>query len=145
MEVCDLEKRVTELHLQEISRNRCEDWAWLYSHLNMSQIIVNDIQKSKAKEKDRRLEFFQKWEKENGDKATYFKLLQALIANKSIADAEYVCELLVKKKRNTQSLPTIPLQTSVTEEAPPSATTLQSSLPHPAPHQTNTEAAGMFS
>ena len=89
--------KVTECHLQEIAGRCCKDWKWLQPHLQMDKIVVDDISGKAIDERDKRLEFFQKWVEKEGSDATYFRLIHALqkIGNKN--DAEFVCTLLINK------------------------------------------------
>ena len=96
-------KKVTECHLQEIANNICENWKWLQPHLKLAKLVVKDINSKFSDEKDKRLEFFQRWVEQEGSGATYSKLVDALLAIKCKEDAEFVLALLQKQKVNGSS------------------------------------------
>ena len=90
----DLDKEISDLHLDEIVRKSCTLWKSLPSRLGLHSIIVKDIEKDFPRELDRRREFFQQWKQIKGSEATYRSLVKALLDIDQRHDAEYVCKLL---------------------------------------------------
>lgn len=92
----DCDKKVSEAHLETISRSSCKDWKRLPSHLEMKDIVVSDIIADQTNELGRRFEFFRQWKKEKGHKATYKQLVLALLNIQCRDSAEKVCAILKK-------------------------------------------------
>ena len=86
----DLDKEISDLHLDEIAQARCTYWKSLPSRLGLQDV---DIDKDFSKEFDKRREFFQQWKQKKGSEATYRSLVRALLDIKQRHDAEYVCKL----------------------------------------------------
>lgn len=92
----DCRTPVTSSHLDEISLRMCGDWRFLPSHLGLEDNVVEDINRKPTctDEKGKRRELFRKWEQSKGSKATYERLIFALLKQEQRKDAERVCELL---------------------------------------------------
>ena len=90
----DLDKQVTDEHLDDIASSHCTKWRSLPSRLEMESIVVNDIDRTLSKEEDRRNAFFYKWRDIKGFAATYRVLINALLGIKCGNDAGCVCELV---------------------------------------------------
>ena len=90
----DIEKPVTDAHLERISSTSCEDWRKLPAHLELEKNVKKDIDRSKEDEETKRHNFFLEWQKRKGSQATYQKLLSALLIISCVEDAETVCKLL---------------------------------------------------
>lgn len=96
----DCNVKISEHHLQDISRKFCEKWRSLPIHLGLNPIVTKDIDRSQLEESEKRHSFFSKWEEEKGSEATYKKLTFSLLLINCRKDAECVCKLLVKSRAN---------------------------------------------
>ena len=92
----DCNGAVSEVHLQEISRSCCKKWRLLPAHLEMKEVVVNDIDRINGDEQEKRHAFLKKWKTVKGSGATYKILIKALLAIEYREDAESVCKLLQK-------------------------------------------------
>lgn len=92
----DCDKKVSDRHLEKISRSLCKEWKRLYPYLGMTRIEVDDIVCKQDEESVKRHAFFLKW-KEKGSKATYKALLGALLEINSREDSEGICKLLLEQ------------------------------------------------
>ena len=91
----DLDKVISDLHLDEIARTRCTYWKSLPSRLGLPDIVAKDIDiKGSLSEPEKRSEFFGQWKQRKGFEATYRVLVKALLDIHQRLDAEYMCELL---------------------------------------------------
>ena len=90
----DLDKEISDLHLDEIARTRDINWKSLPSRLGLQDVVAKDIDKNFTKEFDKRQGFFQLWKRIKGYEATYRSLVKALLDINQRHEAEYVCELL---------------------------------------------------
>ena len=91
----DLDKVISDFHLDEIARTRCTYWKSLPSRLGLLDIVAKDIDsKSSLSESEKRSEFFRQWKQRKGFEATCRILVKALLDINQRRDAEYVCELL---------------------------------------------------
>ena len=91
----DVSKKITDEHIEVISRSLCRQWQFLPAHLGLETIVVDDIAKSNVMdEREKRDKFLRTWKKEKGSEATYKKLIDGLLTIKSREDAESVYELL---------------------------------------------------
>ena len=89
----DLDKEISDLHLDEIAETRCAYWKSLPSRLGLQDTVTRDIDKDFTEELDKRREFFQQWKQKKGSEATYRSLVRALLDIKQRRDAEYVSKL----------------------------------------------------
>lgn len=89
---------ISSLHLNEIALSYCAKWRFLPPPLGLEYIAAQDIDRGTGNEEDKRLAFFLKWKHAKGPKATYRRLIEALLAIKCRADAEGVCKLLASSK-----------------------------------------------
>ena len=97
----EMNKAVSDVHIEVISQSHCEHWRKLPSQLKMKTIIVKDIDREQLDQEEKRLAFFKRWKQEKGFEATYKALVIALLEKKCREDAENICKLL--KKSLTQS------------------------------------------
>ena len=87
-------KKVTDKHLDMISRSCCKEWKSLPSYLGLETIVADDISRSGGREEEKRHGFLLKWRDIRGSRATYKHLIEALLDMKCVDDAEKVCKLL---------------------------------------------------
>ena len=87
-------KPVSKEHLETISRSGCKEWKSLPAHLELEDIVAEDIDKSKTTEREKRHEFLLKWKDMKGSDATYEQLVKALLKIECVQDAETVCQML---------------------------------------------------
>lgn len=97
----DCNKQVSDKHLEELSRTHCLKWSRLPAYLGMDTTMVEDIERKRVDEDEKRHIFFKKWKEKNGSAATYKTLIAALMNVDCREDAEYVCELLQSRKNMT--------------------------------------------
>ena len=91
----EVSKKITDEHIEVISRSLCSQWKSLPAHLGLATIVVDDIDKSNVMdEREKRDKFLRTWKKEKGSEATYKKLIDGLLTIKCREDAEAVCKLL---------------------------------------------------
>ena len=90
----DVNREVTNIHIDKISRSHCEKWKSLPAYLEMEGIVASDIEKKPIEEEEKRNNFFSKWKEEKGSEATYKALIGALLEMKCKKDAESVCEMI---------------------------------------------------
>ena len=90
----DLDKEISDLHLDEIAQSKDIKWKSLPSRLGLPNVVAKDTSKDFPKESDKRCEFFQQWKQRKGSEATYRSLVRALLDIKERDNAEYVCKLL---------------------------------------------------
>ena len=101
---------ISDPHLEEISRTSSKDWRSLPSHLELSDTTVGDIERDSQKEDERRNNFFFTWKHKKGTRATYRKLVHALLKIDCRRDAEKVCELLWESVSARQRIPSPPVK-----------------------------------
>ena len=89
---------VSDLHLEVISRSYCTKWKSLPAHLEMKEVVVNDIDRINGDEQEKRHAFLKKWKAVKGSEATYKKLINALLAIECREEAEGVRELLLSQQ-----------------------------------------------
>ena len=90
----ELDKVISDLHLDDIAQTRCTYWKFLSSRLRLQDVVAKDIDKDFPTESEKRREFFQQWKQRKGSEATYRSLVKALLDINQRRDAEYVCNLL---------------------------------------------------
>ena len=98
----DSEQPISDPHLEEISRTSSRKWRSLPSHLELPDNTVGDIQRDSENEEERRNNFFFTWKRKKGTRATYRKLLCALLKIDCRRDAEKVCKLLLESVSTRQ-------------------------------------------
>ena len=86
-------RRVSDIHIEEISRLYCKRWKLLCPHLEMEGIIVSDVDHTGNDEREKRRAFLAAWKENKGSGATYRRLLYALLKIGCREDAEAVCKL----------------------------------------------------
>lgn len=90
----DIDKQITDKHMEDISLSQCGKWRSLPAHLELVSIVVKDIDRCNAEEEEKRRKFFTTWKGEQGSRATYKRLIGALLRTKCRQDAEFICKLL---------------------------------------------------
>jgi hypothetical protein len=105
----DCSLQVTDAHEEKISSSFCGKWRLLPSHLEMEDIVAEDIDREHpgGEESEKRCSFLKKWKKMRGSGATYRKLINALLEAKCRSDAEGVCKLL---QNHVSAAPSCPQQ-----------------------------------
>ena len=101
-------KPVSAEHLERLSRSGCKEWKSLPAHMDLEDIVAEDIDKSKKTEREKRHEFLLKWKDMKGSDATYEQLVKALLKIKCVQDAETVCQMLkesIDKEQLASALP----------------------------------------
>ena len=102
----DLNQEISDSLLNQIALEHCACWKFLPPHLDLGNITVSDTTLSvpSSSERDKRLEFFQRWKRTKGSEATYKKLVAALLNIGEQQDAEMVCKLLKQSCQSTQPI-----------------------------------------
>lgn len=109
-------RRISEIHIGDISRSICRKWRSLVAYLGLKEIVISDIEHEAVGEEERRCNFFTLWRNEKGSEATYKVLIGALLDIKCRSDAEYVCQLLMHTSEHPQP-PVSPVSTTVSTKA----------------------------
>ena len=112
----DSEQCISDPHLEEISRTSSMKWRLLPSHLELSDAekTVGDIERDSQKEDERRNNFFFTWKRKKGTRATYRKLVHALLKIDCRGDAEKVCKLLMESVSTRQKNSSPPVKSKPT-------------------------------
>ena len=94
------------------------------AHLELEDIVAEDIDKTQKGEREKRHAFLRKWKSMNGSKATYKQLIAALLKIKCKDEAEKVQEMEAKKVQEMLKAlqPQQPTQDSVTCASPTPST-----------------------
>ena len=90
----DVNNKITDKHIEVISRSSCKKWIYLPAHLELDSIIAEDIDGLPVDEDKKRHKFFSTWKEKKGSEATYKTLIGALLTIECKEDAEYVLKLL---------------------------------------------------
>lgn len=101
--LANLDNQISDIHLEQIATSLLGEWRSLPPHLELSEIVVGDIERNYSDEPGRRRSFLQLWRQRHGSRATYRKLIHALLTIECRQDAESVCRLLLRG--STSSLP----------------------------------------
>ena len=64
------------------------------AHLELPDILIEDLERNYAKEEERRYNFFSKWKEREGSGANYKRLAMALLEINCRDDAERVLKIL---------------------------------------------------
>lgn len=88
----NLNRKITEIHLDQISHSCCAQWKRLPVYLGMKNIVGANL--SAIVEEDKRHLFLFKWREARGTRATYRRLIKALLKIDCVEDAEIVCKLI---------------------------------------------------
>lgn len=99
------DRKIADTHLEEISRTCSKEWRSLRPYLDLPDTTVSDIERDSQNEGDRRNNFFSSWKRKNGTRATYRKLVYALLKIGCRGDAEKVCELLLESRQKSSRSP----------------------------------------
>ena len=89
----DINKQITDGHMEIISRSLCRKWRSLPVHLELDSIVVADIDRMQLEEDEKRSKFFATWKGKQGSRVTYKRLIRALLRIECTQDAESVCKL----------------------------------------------------
>ena len=92
LKISDVDKKITDEHMLFISKELCCNFRDLMLRLHLRTTVNIDL--SKVDDDEKRHTIFKTWKKEQGSKATYTKLIKALLKMKCREDAKYICELL---------------------------------------------------
>ena len=90
----DINKEITDGHIEVISRSLCGKWRSLPPHVDLDSIVVEDIDRLQSDEGEKRSKFFRIWKAKQGSRVTYKRLICALLKIECTQDAESVCKLL---------------------------------------------------
>ena len=126
----DLNKQVTDIHIEKLSHTHCKDWRRLPPYLGLSRTVRGDIDHDSGKDKAKRYDFFTEWKDRKRADATYRVLIDALSEIECRSDAEFVCQLIqpavdcrpVHSSTSTQTT-TATADTAITSTRTTSATT----------------------
>ena len=117
----DCSKQVSNQHLVLFSQSHCGQWRMLPPFLGMETTAAEAIYHGPEEDETKRYTFLLQWQQKKGHKATYKRLINALVKIKRFQDADGVCSEL--KKSLTAPSPALSPPSS-----PPSSP-LPSSLP----------------
>ena len=90
----DVNKKVSDLHIDEISRSDCNEWRSLPAQFKMKKIVATDIDRKQIAEHEKRSEFLFKWREQKGSRSTYKELIRAVLNISGEDEAEGVCKLI---------------------------------------------------
>ena len=90
----DLNKPVSDSHVEQISRSSCKHWKSLPGYLGLKPITAEDSDQKHFDPAEKRHDFFLKWKEIKGSGATYKQLIIALLKIDCREDAEAVCAVL---------------------------------------------------
>ena len=113
----DICRVITDVHLEEFTRNYGEDWRLIHAYLKINSIVVRDTERKPGGEREKRHAFYSEWKFLKGPDATYERLICALLKLRCQLDAEAVCTMLQGSQESVSS------GSSVPTPAAPTATT----------------------
>ena len=87
-------REMSNRNLNAISNSCCRRWRDLLAHLELPDILIEDLERNYAKEEERRYNFFSKWKEREGSGASYKRLVMALLDINCRDDAEKVLKIL---------------------------------------------------
>ena len=93
----DLGQEVSDLHINKLCLRFCKNWRLLHSHLDLDEVVCNDVERDHFNEMERKVAFFSAWKQQKAYEATYKKLIDALRAINCHKDATALCEILAGK------------------------------------------------
>ena len=114
----DVDKQITDKHIEVISRSSCGKWRSLPAHLELESIVIDDIDHQPVDEDEKRNKFFTTWKTKKGAEATYKKLISALQTIECNEAAECVCKLLSQSQPQQQQNLREPEQQEEQEQQP---------------------------
>ena len=94
-----MNKTCSEKHILDISIF-LDDWRLVAPRIGLEQHDVDAVIRNAHKEEERRLNVFRKWKGKCGYKATYRRLIEALLAIGRADLAERVCKVFISDKGN---------------------------------------------
>ena len=100
----DLRQQVSNEHIKEIS-TILESWKLVASHLGLSQGEIEAIDNDGKNEEQKRLLMLQKWKQALFFKATYQKLLEALLAVRRADLGGKVCKMMAASSHHSIQKP----------------------------------------
>ena len=127
---------VTDEHLEIISRSCCKKWKSLPAHLELEDIVAEDIDKTQKGEREKRHDFLREWKSMKGSKATYKKLIAALLKIKCKDEAE---KLQAMEAEKVQAMKAEKLQAMEAEKV--QAMEAEKVLKNPQPQQPTQDSA----
>ena len=89
-----LNEEVSDEHIKEIS-TILDSWNLIASHLDLSKGEIEAVDKNRKTEEEKRLLMLQKWKQALFFKATYKKLLEALLTVRRADQAGKVCQMIM--------------------------------------------------
>ena len=104
----DVDRLVSDIHLERISHSCCERWERLPPHLQLKPNVADDISSSNNTPEQKRYIFLKEWKKIKGSHATYKKLLSALLVIESTDDAERICKMVRESSPSTAAASALP-------------------------------------
>ena len=110
------DRQISDPHLEEISRTSSTKWRSLPPHLDIpdTTCTVGDIECDSQNEEERQNNFFFTWKRKKGTRATYRKLVCALLKIGCRGDAEKVCRLLLESVSTRQKNSSPPVKSKPT-------------------------------
>ena len=90
----DLDATCSDEHILSVSK--LLDWRGVAPYLNLTEPEVDEVDLDGRDERDKRHKTLQKWKSKFAFRATYRKLIQALLESGKADHAEEVCKLLQK-------------------------------------------------
>ena len=100
----NVNREITDIHIDVISRYCCSKWKSLPAHLKLATIVAEDINCKEVNEEDKRQTFLSTWKKKKGFEATYKTLISALLEIECRSETESVCKLLKDANSGAMSL-----------------------------------------
>ncbi len=92
----EFKKQISNIHIDQISCTCCKEWRSLFSHLDLDEIVNDDVERNNITEIEKKIAFFGEWRQRKAFEATYKKLVCALEAINRHNDAVIVCKILAK-------------------------------------------------
>ena len=108
------DQQISDPHLEEISRTSSTKWRSLPPHLDIPDTTVSDIECDSQNEEEWQNNFFFTWKRKKGTRATYRKLVHALLKIDCRGDAEKVCKLLMESVSTRQKNSSPPVKSKPT-------------------------------
>ena len=122
-------KRISDVHLERLSSKCCGKWRKLTSHLEMDNIVKDDIDRKGVGESEKRLDYFTEWKEQKGSAATYKSLIRALLKIDCRDDAEYVYQLFQSSGSHGSPALTTSDVAEMIRSSPPQAMSTASGTP----------------
>ena len=93
---------VTDAHLNDFTQDCGKNWEVMPVCLDLKTSVVCDVKQDShiIGERSKRQAFFAEWKTRKESDATYEKLVDGLLENGDRADADAVCQMLLKSLRD---------------------------------------------